>query len=244
MMELTRSHREATRLRAAFGDIFALDEVAARRVVLRHMRSTRPLIFASVVVFAASCSSGSVTPNASNQSSTTTVERADSTAPIGRSSTTGTSSPGSTSTSSTTSPAIDQTVADVYLGAVDAEFTASSTADANLPDLAVTHLDPLLQKVRDLVTGRRLGGQATKRPDATKSKTVVISTNVDGDTATVIECTVDDAVVYVKATGQVVNDKVATMRRRATMKKDGEYWKVSERVNEQEWEGVAGCAVS
>lgn len=92
--------------------------------------------------------------------------------------------------------------------------------------------------------GRHLEGQASKRPDDSKSSTSITSVTVTGDTAELIECTVDDATVYLVESGKAVNDKVATLERSATLRRDGELWKVADRVNEHEWEGIAGCASS
>lgn len=163
---------------------------------------------------------------------------ATSVAPKGSSSTTKPTAAG------TAKSTVDPALVDAYQLAVRSEFEASSSSDANSQMLAATHLDPLLQRLKDRLVGRNLEGQASRRPDNTRSQTTILEAMVDGESATVVECTVDDATVYVVATGKVVNDKVATLKRTATMRKDGELWKVADRVNNQEWEGVAGCASS
>lgn len=144
----------------------------------------------------------------------------------------------------TAKASVDPTLAEAYQLAVRSQVEASVSSDADDVMLAATHLDPLLQRLKDRLVGRRLEGQASKRPEATKSRTTILEMKVEGENATIVECTVDDATVYVVATGKVVNDKVATLKRTATMRKDGELWKVADRVNNQEWEGVAGCASS
>jgi len=209
------------------------------------MRVARTFTAAAVVLSVASCTSGAAT---STNPSGSVVDR--SSAP--QTSSLPATSVASDGSSSTTKPtivvtaktAVDPALADAYQLAVRSEFEASASSDANSQMLAATHLDPLLQRLKDRLVGRNLEGQASKRPGDTKSQTTILEAKVDGESASVVECTVDDATVYVAATGKVVNDKVATLKRTATMRKDGELWKVADRVNNQEWEGVAGCASS
>lgn len=235
--------------RSVIGPLFVLDHWALSRPLCCFMRFLRAGLVAIPLLVSSACaqSSGSAGVNSTR-------------ANIGIAGTTATNSTGSLPVSVTTSTAPttsttrvggtsvvtkpDPTVVAAYQSALDAQFEAEKTSDQQLPALFAMHLDPLLTRLKDRLIGRRLEGQAARRPEPTKSRTTVLSTTVTGDTAEVIECTVDDGVVYVMATGAVVNDKVASMRRRATLSKDGDVWKVADRVTEQEWEGVAGCASS
>lgn len=133
-------------------------------------------------------------------------------------------------------------VSEAYQEALTAEIEASEVPDPSDPRLAATHLDPLLQQVHEQIMGRRIIGQVAKRPANSKSATTILAVTIDAATATVSECTVDDGVVIEVATGRVINDKVATIKRTATMQLDEGTWKVVKRLNEQEWEGIAGCA--
>ena len=66
--------------------------------------------------------------------------------------------------------------------------------------------------------------------------------SVNGSSARLVECRVDAGIVYEKASGHVLNDKVVSQRRQATLQFDGTAWKVSSRTNETEWDGISGCA--
>ena len=72
----------------------------------------------------------------------------------------------------------------------------------------------------------------------------VTVSSVDGDRAEVQECVVDDRLVVVRATGEVINDEVATHNVRATLRLVDGVWKVSATSLVQIWEGVAGCALA
>jgi hypothetical protein len=67
--------------------------------------------------------------------------------------------------------------------------------------------------------------------------------SVDGDLAVVQECFVDDAVVYRRSTGEVVNDGVATHNVRGELRRANGVWRVSYTRLAQRWEGVDGCAL-
>lgn len=94
-----------------------------------------------------------------------------------------------------------------------------------------------VQRFRD--EGLRLAAAAA--PTGVQSVTVV---SVDGDSAEVRECFVDDALVLDRATGAVVNDDLVTLSSRATVRRVDGVWKVAEVVVLQSWEGVAGCALA
>lgn len=90
--------------------------------------------------------------------------------------------------------------------------------------------------------GRLALGQFTRQPDGSPSGSTVEAVVVTGSSAEVTECRIDAGEVYEQATGRVLNNSVVTQRRIATLQLDGEVWKVSNRTNDIEWEGVAGCA--
>lgn len=116
--------------------------------------------------------------------------------------------------------------------------------------------NPDLPALRDLATGEQLGkvvaetrrnaqdGLALRRPDPSVARSSVKIVKVDGDTATLQECVVDDGVVYRVSTGEVVDAKVATHNVEATMKRIDGAWRLAAARLVQRWEGVAGCAAS
>ena len=68
------------------------------------------------------------------------------------------------------------------------------------------------------------------------------SIDIDGDVARLVACVVDDGERVDAASGAVVASGVGTVEWRAAMRRvDGE-WLLAERLENQRWEGVAGCA--
>lgn len=116
--------------------------------------------------------------------------------------------------------------------------------------------NPDLPALRDLATGEQLDkvvaetrrnaqdGLALRRPEPSVARSSVKIVKVDGGTATLQECVVDDGVVYRVTTGEVVDAKVATHNVEATMKRIDGAWRLAAARLVQRWEGVAGCAVS
>jgi hypothetical protein len=66
---------------------------------------------------------------------------------------------------------------------------------------------------------------------------------VDGDTATIRDCTIDDTVKEVASTGEVLDDAVSTRLYIAMMVREGGQWKLGVLNQETTWEGVDGCAL-
>ncbi len=101
-------------------------------------------------------------------------------------------------------------------------------------------LDNLLTETRQ----RRDQGLAIRRPDQSVAQRRVKVVDVVSESATLHECSVNDGVVYRVATGQVVDDSVVTRSVVATMRRVDGTWKLAETRVVQQWEGVAGCALS
>jgi len=101
-------------------------------------------------------------------------------------------------------------------------------------------LDNLLTETRQ----RRDQGLAIRRPDQSVAQRRVKVVDVVAESATLQECSVNDGVVYRVSTGQVVDDSVVTRSVVATMRRVDGTWKLAEARVVQQWEGVAGCALS
>lgn len=196
------------------------------------MRCIRALLVISAGLLIGACSSTDASPPSKTESSV-----AESTTPA-----TSTATDGSTPSTSFAPPTSDEQIAAAYLEALEAEDAAAEVSDPQYPSLATTHLDPLLADLQERMRGRLALGQFTRQPAGSPSGSKVEAVVVSGESAEVTECRVDAGEVYEKATGRVLNDKVVTQRRIATLQLDGEVWKISNRTNEVEWEGVAGCA--
>lgn len=88
-------------------------------------------------------------------------------------------------------------------------------------------------------------GLALRRPAGNSVRASRVSmVSLDGTTATLQECYVDDGVVFRPQSGEVVNDVVATHSVLATMQLVDGNWKLERTQLVQRWEGVAGCALA
>jgi hypothetical protein len=135
------------------------------------------------------------------------------------------------------------------LGAYDAAMTAFDLATAEPPnpdqaDLAATTVDPVLTDVRNLAATWKGFGQALRYPADSVHTITALSVEINGDTATIETCNVDDGILYEPATGTVLNNKVTTAHDRATMTLVDGTWKLSTRQQIEKWDGVTGCAVT
>jgi hypothetical protein len=148
----------------------------------------------------------------------------------------------------TSDPAADpahQEIIDAYVAYWDARFAANS----GIPNPQ----DPALARY---ATGRQLeaviaetqenldAGRALQpSPDPVNFRRVTV-VSVDGDSAVVQECFIDDGQVIESATGRVLNDTVATHSVQADLLRVDGQWRVSAATLIQRWEGVAGCALA
>lgn len=134
---------------------------------------------------------------------------------------------------------------DAYSAAMAAFDQA--TADPPNPDhpaLAATTVDPVLTEVRNLAASWKGFGQALRYPQNSVHEITTLSVEIDGETATIETCNVDDGILYEPASGRVLNDKITTAHDRATMTLVDGTWKLTTRVQVEKWEGVAGCATA
>lgn len=163
--------------------------------------------------------------------------------------TTTTAGTGATSTStpsSSQSPdAAHQEIIDSYIAYWDARIAANT----GVPNPQ----DPALARY---ATGRQLEGviaetqknldegkafQPSPHPANFRRVTVV---SINGDSAQVQECFVDDGQVIERATGRVLNDAVSTQSVLGNLQRIDGQWRVSGSDLVQRWEGVGGCALA
>jgi hypothetical protein len=91
---------------------------------------------------------------------------------------------------------------------------------------------------------RRDNGLAIRRPEPSVADLRVQVLEIDGDTALLQDCTVDDGIVYRVPGGDVVDSEVVTYSVAATMRRVDGAWKLDHTKVIQKWEGVAGCALA
>jgi hypothetical protein len=117
-------------------------------------------------------------------------------------------------------------------------------------------VDPELPAMQELVTSdhqrvvtrnledRQARGEAVRRPAGSQATHEIQSAELQPDgSVKIIECEVDDAVVYVVATGAVIDDAVVTKLATADMVEVDGSWRVAHSEVVQRWQGVVECAV-
>jgi len=193
-------------------------------------RRVRPLarflVVLALVLATASCSDddGDGSGVASDSTTSTTARR-----------------PTTTSTSDPTEAA-EAEVEAAYVASSRAFIDAAAIPDPNFPALAATHTGPMLERRRDVLFGLQADGRIIRYPPDSRYRIEVMDVEIDGDVARFEVCGVDDGETVVAATGEVIAGGLGTVQARAAMRLVDGTWRLAERVQEAEWEGIAGCA--
>ena len=203
-----------------------------------HRRQKR-LVVVLLAALMLSSSCGDDAPEDEAQPPTST------TAPATTTSTSSTTSSTTTSTSIAPAETPEQEVIDRYVGFWNARFEANSgVPNPDHPGLAEyatgAQLDNVIAETQDNLD-EGLALQQRDAPAAIQKVTVV---SIDGDTAVVQECYVDDALVVRRDTGAVVDDSITTQNIQGTLQRVDGRWRVAGTELLQESEGVSGCALA
>ena len=208
--------------------------VGARVLVNRWSRRASTLTLPLVVVAAAAaCGASSPATSASPPSSAAT-SRAPSSAPP--------TAPATATPTTTAAPPDDET----QVRAVIDKYWEEWTAVGNPPDLNRSSFFSLLtgsalsNETEALKTKAALG-QSRRLPSPAVFSHRIQRVTVSADAAVVVECVVDDAVVFNVADGEVLNDRVATYQFDTRLVRLGPDWKIAESSTRWDGKGVAEC---
>ena len=150
-------------------------------------------------------------------------------------------------TTTTTDPtaALETEISEAYEASSRAFIDAAAIPDPNLAALVATHTGPMYEQRRGVLLALQADGRVIRYPENSQYRVEVDedSFEVDGDVARFEICGVDDGERVVAATGEVVAGGVVTVEARVAMQRVDGVWKLAERQQLAEWEGVAGCAV-
>ena len=202
---------------------------------MRHLRTPRRTLGVALLAFAllsASCDGGDdgEAIGGGDQSPSTVIEST-------------TAAPSETTT--TAAPTPEEEVLAAYLGYWAAVDQAFGPPEAN----------PEAPALRQYATGEVLPGIVTSAEKLKAEGSVarllpdgqyvhqaeVVS--LDGETATVRDCNIDDLVLEDASTGEIIDDGISTRLYVSTLVREDGQWKVAVLNQEMKWEGVAGCAV-
>lgn len=156
-------------------------------------------------------------------------------------------------TSTTEPPATTTTVDQQAQALADAEAAYFAYEEAYLA-AAADPVDPQHPELQALITddqriylNGKLGsdlaaGEAVRPAEPSQFSSEVLSSTLQADgSVLLVVCRVDDRVVYKVATGEVVNDAVATSTVDTVMVNDSGAWKVSSTTAVARTPGVASC---
>lgn len=130
-----------------------------------------------------------------------------------------------------------------YQGYWDAIDAANDPPDPFHPDLQRYATGAAYESVFEAAQTNQLAGRALRLPPDSVSEHRAEVVSIEGDTATVRDCVVDDGLVVDIESGEVLDDDVVTRLVTGTLWGVDGRWKVSHTLVEQTWEGVAGCAL-
>lgn len=141
---------------------------------------------------------------------------------------------------------IEAVLADRIRGYFEARGAANAAPAPNPADprLAEVAVGKELAAVVASTEARRDAGEAIRPGDAGLADIRVGFVDAGASGATAAACSIDDGVIYDLATDAVVNDDVVTHNYQIDLELHDGAWKVSRIVRVQQWEGVAGCALS
>lgn len=151
---------------------------------------------------------------------------------------------GSYETPTTEQPSAEQAaVLDAYQGYWNAILEANDPPSEQHPALGRFATGEAFESVFEAAQTNRLAGRALRLPADSISEHRAEVTSIDGDTAAVRDCAIDDGLVVDVESGDVVNDEVVTRLATGTLQRVDGQWKVATTRVEESWQGVAGCAL-
>lgn len=147
-------------------------------------------------------------------------------------------------TASTADPSevLEAEIEAAYVASSRAFIDAAAIPDPSFPALAATHTGPMFEQRRGVLLGLQADGRVIRYSPNSQYRIEVTDVEIDGDVARLDVCGVDDGETVVAATGEVVAGGLGTVQARAAMRLVDGTWRLAERVQEAEWEGIAGCA--
>lgn len=159
-------------------------------------------------------------------------------------STTQAAAPSSTASDvSTSTPSTpEEQVKAAYVDAIHAYYEGLARPDPNNPELAAVLAGPILehaiQRNQDMVDA---GEEMKFTPRGIPTPSHVEVTSLNGYTATLSACLVNDAVRVRASDGAVVDSEVWSLVYQATLVRDSGAWRLSEQSSDAKWPDEKGC---
>lgn len=132
-------------------------------------------------------------------------------------------------------------VAQGYFAAVQAYLHAASGPTPHDLALAQTHLGSMLTAAEIRVADFAKRGQAVRLPRSSRFAVRVDAVDVHGSIASLSVCSLDDGVVFQRATGHIVDATVGSSTQVVTMRSDRGIWKLADRTAPKRQQGNLAC---
>lgn len=129
-----------------------------------------------------------------------------------------------------------------YEAASRAFIEAAAVPDPDYPPLATTHTGPMLVQRRDVLLGLKADGRIIRYPQPSQYRIQFERVEIQQDVARLVACVVDDGERVEASSGRVLSSGTGTVEWRAALRRVDGSWRLAERLENQRWEGVAGCA--
>ncbi len=140
-----------------------------------------------------------------------------------------------------------QKVEEAYRNYWDANFKAGEIPDPSSPLFFAYATDQQARRAASDLEELRQQGLAGRQVANSISRRQVSVLAVQGDTAQLTDCAVDDSIVVQADTGEPAFEytpgKASTTLFNAQMVRENGSWKVASLTRQQRWEGVGGCAL-
>ena len=154
-----------------------------------------------------------------------------------------TTAPESTSTSTTTTEprSVEEEVEDAYWEAEAVSDDLLRNPDPTDERLPATRVDPNLSHLKALLEELVEDGIATEWVGGQPPPRELISVEVDGDTAVVVACEIDNSLAIDVETGEILDDGVLSALLEVTLRQVDDTWMISSSVSTAEWLDGFGC---
>jgi hypothetical protein len=139
-------------------------------------------------------------------------------------------------------PTEEEEVEAAYLAIMERYYERHLDPDPDDPSISNDHEGEhrtvLVARLREL---NEEGQSARFTADGPPVPTVT-AVEIDGETARVMNCLVDDALVVDSATGEVVIDSVGSYQLETVLSRTGDHWRISEQLVDEHWFDGRGCS--
>jgi hypothetical protein len=146
----------------------------------------------------------------------------------------------SSSTAPPTTRSAESEVEEAYLAYWAMGERLLETPNPDDPEIAQRAIDPARGQMIDSLTTLRARDQAVRH--GPRHRHDVRSIEVEGESATVRDCAIDDASIVDARSGATIDERLVTALYEATLVSQGSSWWVRQIEQPDGWEGVAGCA--